>query len=96
MATLIYNAHIYLERDRFADAILIDEGLVKAVGTLEEVSAAAPADAERWDARGRTVVPGFNDSHQHLFNTGIALADVRLHTARSIADVKRLTLEYIE
>lgn len=96
MATLIYNAHIYLERGRFAEAILIADGLVKAVGTLEEVSAAAPADAERWDARGRTVVPGFNDSHQHLFNTGIALADVRLHTARSIADVKRITLEYIE
>ena len=96
MATLIYNAHIYLERERFAEALLEVDGVVRAVGTLAEVEAQAPADVVRWDAQGRTVVPGFNDSHQHLFNTGISLADIRLHTARSLADIKRLTLEYIE
>lgn len=95
-AVIIRNAQIYLERERFAQSLLSVDGVIKAVGSNEEVAALAPADAAVWDARGRTVVPGFNDSHQHLLNTGIALTSVRLYDARSIADVIRIGREYIE
>ena len=84
MSTLIYNAKIYLERERFAQAMLInDQGRIEAVGTNEEIKALA-GDATCYDAAGRTIVPGFNDSHQHLFNTGIALASVHLQGVTSI------------
>lgn len=96
MSTLIYNAKIYLERERFAQALLInDEGRIEAVGTNEEM-AAISGDATRYDAAGRTIVPGFNDSHQHLFNTGIALASVHLQGVSSIAEVIRRGRQYIE
>ena len=55
------------------------DGIIRAVGSEEEVAAQAPAGTVVWDAAGRTVVPGFNDSHQHLLNTGIALTSIRLN-----------------
>ena len=38
MSTLIYNANIYVQRDVFAQALLVgDDGKIAAVGTEEEV-----------------------------------------------------------
>lgn len=95
-ATLIRNANIYVQRGRFEEALLVEDGFITAIGTNEEIAARAPADAEVFDAQGRTIVPGFNDSHQHLFNTGIALTDIRLHKATSIREVKEIARRYIE
>lgn len=95
-AVLIRNARIYIERGRFESALLAVDGIIRAVGSEEEVAAQAPAGTVVWDAAGRTVVPGFNDSHQHLLNTGIALTSIRLNEARSIEDVVRLSREFIE
>ena len=53
---VIYNAKVYLERDSFAQAILIEGDRIRAVGSNEGILAAAPTDAERFDAAGRTIV----------------------------------------
>lgn len=97
MSTLIYNANIYVERGVFAQALLVgDDGKIAAVGTEDEVRAACTGNETQFDAQGRTIVPGFNDSHQHLFNTGIALAAVRLQGVTSIAEVIERGRRYIE
>lgn len=97
MSSLIYNANIYVQRDVFAQALLVgDDGKIAAVGTEEEVRAACTGNENLYDAQGRTIVPGFNDSHQHLFNTGIALAAVRLQGVTSIAEVIERGRRYIE
>ena len=97
MSTLIYNANIYVERGVFAEALLVgDDGKIAAVGTAAEVRAAANGNETEYDAGGRTIVPGFNDSHQHLFNTGIALAAVRLQGVTSIQEVIERSRRYIE
>lgn len=95
-ALVIRNANIYISRGRFEQSLLIEDGLVKAVGSNDAVAAQAPAGAQVYDAQGRTIVPGFNDSHQHLFNTGIALSDIRLHNVSSIREVKEIARRYIE
>lgn len=95
MATLIHNARIYVERGVFAEALLVEDGIIRAVGTLAEVEASAPAGTLYRDAQGRTIVPGFIDSHQHLLNTGIALTDIALGECRSIADVQETARRWI-
>lgn len=95
MATLIHNARIYVNRGVFAEALLEVDGVIRAVGTLAECEAAAPEGVTRRDAQSRTIVPGFIDSHQHLLNTGIALADIRLGDCRSIADVQETARRWI-
>ena len=82
METVIFNANIYLEREKFAQALLIRDGVIAQVGTNEEVLSAAGADASRMDAQGRTIVPGFNDSHQHLFGVGQMQLSVRSEERR--------------
>ena len=64
MSMILYNGKIYLERDRFAEAVYIDGNIIKAVGTSDEMLAHKTADTELCDLGGKTVIPGLNDSHQ--------------------------------
>ena len=97
MTQAILNARIYIERGVFAEALLIDEnGRIAAVGTNDDILALLPENAETWDAKGRTVVPGFNDSHLHLLTKGTMLEDIELLGAERIADVQARCRRYIE
>jgi len=49
-------------------AVLIDRGRVQAAGPRDQVH--VPADAERIDAEGLTVLPGLIDCHVHLRSRG--------------------------
>lgn len=96
MTTAILNAHIYLSRDTFAEALLVnDDGFIEAVGTDAEIRSAMPEGTTVCDAQGRTIVPGFNDSHMHLMMKGEMLEAIQLLGATSIADVQARCREYI-
>lgn len=93
--TALINGHIYLNRGQFAQALLIRDDRIALVGTTEAIQAATPADAEVVDLAGRTVIPGFNDSHLHLAAKGEALDDIDLLGAQSIAEVTQRVQTYI-
>lgn len=95
-ALVIHNGKIYIEKHHFEEAVLVMDGIIKAVGSNDDILAAAPRDAKLYDAKGRTVVPGFNDSHQHLQSVGENLASIQLLGADSIAEVKRRVRAFIE
>jgi imidazolonepropionase len=46
-------------------AVLVRDGLIAAVGASPEIEAQASPDAERIDATGSVVMPGFVDAHTH-------------------------------
>jgi len=54
------------EHDSLAEALLVQDGRIVAVGSERAVHAAARAETEVLDVGGRTVVPGFIDVHNHL------------------------------
>jgi predicted amidohydrolase YtcJ len=68
---IIYNAKVYLRRHEFAQAALIENGRVAAVGADSDIAARAPSDAVRINAHGRLLLPGFYDSHLHLIGVGL-------------------------
>ena len=84
MDTIIKNAKIYVESGRFESAMLIRDGYIIAVGDIGEIEALA-GQHKVIDAEGRTIVPGFIDSHMHLYNVGVSLRCVRLHGVSSVA-----------
>ena len=49
-----------------ATAVLVRGGRVAAVGSDDDVRAAAASRAELYDLCGRTVIPGMVDAHCHL------------------------------
>ncbi len=95
MALVIHNAKIYVQRDCFAEALLIDGGKIQAVGSNEEILQGAPG-AETFDAQGRTVIPGFNDSHLHLQFVGANLRSVNLHGSCSVKEIIQRAKAFIE
>jgi len=93
---ILYNGKIYKNKGDFGSALYIEGGVIKAVGTDAEVFAAAPADSPRFDLGGRTVVPGFNDSHMHLQNVGQLMQSVQLLGCGSITEMQQAVRDYIE
>lgn len=94
-ATVIFNGHLYINRGHFEQAALIIDGTIRAIGSNEAILAQAPANAERFDAQGRTIVPGFNDSHLHLLSVGENLEEIRLLGMTSIAQCEQTVRRYI-
>src|SRR4051794_4577086 len=72
-----------------ATALAIAGERILAVGDDQAITALAGPDTRRLDLAGRTVVPGFNDSHVHLWKVGMLLTQVnaRPAAAPAIADL---------
>jgi predicted amidohydrolase YtcJ len=66
---VIHNAKVYLERGSFTQAVLVHDDRIAATGTNEEIISKAPG-VERINAEGGLLLPGFNDSHLHLYAVG--------------------------
>lgn len=54
--------------DETAEAVLVRDGRVAAVGSTDDVLQAAGPRAERQDLDGATVIPGLVDTHPHLLH----------------------------
>ena len=91
--TLIHNAAVRtmdLSRPR-AEAILLDNGVIAAVGTLPDCEAATKPGCRRINARGRLVLPAFQDAHIHLLHGGLGLAtSAQLFLAKSVSELQAL------
>ncbi len=70
-----------------AQAILVEEGVVKAVGDDAQVMPRADAATRVIDLEGRTVIPGLNDSHTHVIRGGLSFnMELRWEGVPSLAD----------
>jgi predicted amidohydrolase YtcJ len=73
--------------DHPAQAIAIRDGVVSAVGRDDELLRLADELTATVDLRGRVVIPGFTDAHNHALETGANLARLQLASHRSLAGV---------
>ena len=71
-AVIIANANILTMNPRqpHASAMAFRDGKIIAVGDLATVKKAAGNDYEYFDLNGKTVVPGFIESHDHMVQFG--------------------------
>ncbi|MGH7888438.1 MAG: amidohydrolase family protein [Candidatus Binatia bacterium] len=56
------------ERFSIAQALAVRDGKVMAVGTNTEILNLAGPKTQRLDLKGKTIIPGFIDTHSHLFD----------------------------
>jgi len=52
------------------EALFVRDGKIAAVGKLSDVEALATPDTRRVNLEGRTLLPGFNDAHVHIWKVG--------------------------
>jgi predicted amidohydrolase YtcJ len=70
-----------------ARAVAVKDGRIFRVGTDDEVRQAIGKSTRVWDLKGRVVVPGFIESHNHTLMFGLGLSAVDLTEARSIEEI---------
>ncbi len=71
---------------RYVSALLVENGLVTAAGSLEQLAAGLPNGTEHVDLEGAFMMPGFNDAHLHLGEGARHVRSVQLAGARSLAE----------
>lgn len=72
---ILYNGAIHTlnPAQPTAEAVAVRGGKILAAGTLDEIENLTHANTRRIDLAGRTLVPGFNDAHVHLWKVGMLL-----------------------
>ncbi|GIU81530.1 MAG: hypothetical protein KatS3mg006_0594 [Pyrinomonadaceae bacterium] len=77
-----------------AEAIAVWGNKIVAVGSNEEIKALIGDKTKVIDAKGRLVLPGFNDSHLHFMEGGASLSSVDLRDAKSPEEFVRRIKEF--
>ena len=96
---LIYNANILSPHNGFTrgdtDAMLVSGNTIQAVGKLEDIESLAGLNTRLIDAKHHTLMPGFHDTHIHLWKVGNLLGSMLdLRTASSLDEMLMLLQQY--
>ncbi len=72
---IFFHAKVFTgdPQNPYAEAVAIRGDKIVAVGNLAEVEKSASAKAERIDLEGKSLFPGFIDSHSHSIDGGLGL-----------------------
>ncbi len=87
---VLVNVKVVTVDDRFSirEAVAIREERILAVGTSAEIRALAGPNTRVIDLKGRTVLPGLIDSHNHMLRAGFRWPqEVRLDEAASVEEI---------
>ena len=78
------------------EAVALAGNRILAVGSEAEVKALASAETKVIDAKGATVMPGFNEAHMHIFPGSVSLRQLNLHGIQGFEPLKAAILDYAE
>ena len=97
---ILYNGIIVTVDKNFsiAEAVAIGGGKFLKVGGNAEVRALADPETKEVDLKGKTVVPGFIDTHPHMLHEGIGRAtpSVPIIGLHSIEAIKKRIAEWVQ
>ena len=69
-----------------AEAIAVSDGEIIAIGTTKAIQTLADAETRVIDAKGKLVIPGFNDAHVHFAAIGNTFSSVKLDDVKTAAE----------
>lgn len=87
---IVVNGNVYTaDKDRrMAEAVAIQGNKILMVGSNREVQRLRRPQTVVVDAKGGTVLPGFNDAHVHMLSGALALTQINLLEARTLPEVE--------
>ena len=95
MKTILFNGKGYVEREKFVEAVLIEDGIIKQIGTNEEILKNTGID-EKIDCKGNTVIPGLNDSHMHILSFAERMYQVKINDCKTIDEMIERCRDFIK
>lgn len=103
MERVFYNGRIITmekenaqeELTKAPEAVLVRDGLIAAVGSLEEVLGLAGDEAVKCDLKGKCLMPSFIDSHSHFVMNGQMASWADLSACESFEDIAGVLRAYI-
>lgn len=95
---IIFNANIRTMAEKIprATALAVAGGKIMAIGDDKPILAMASPGTTRIDARGRLVLPGFNDAHVHFMAIGNGFSSIDLSGAKSASEMATAITRYAE
>lgn len=96
MRKIYFNGNIITVNDKqpIVDAILVENGKIVKVGLKEEILKLKNDDTELVDLDGKTMLPGFIDSHGHIIAVAQTLMIVNLSDANSKEEFIEMLKDY--
>nr|MBA3270337.1 amidohydrolase family protein [Acidobacteriota bacterium] len=87
---IVVNGNVYTSDvdNPTAEAVAVQGNKILMVGSNRDVQRLRRAQTLVVDARGGTVLPGFNDAHLHFLSGGLALRQVNLLDAETLAEIE--------
>lgn len=98
MRTVYFGGNIITmesENDR-PGAVLVEDGIIKKVGTRQELIAEAGKDAKLVDLMSKTLLPAFIDSHSHIVTLAQNLNKADLSGAKNFEEIVSILQEFKE
>ncbi len=92
MKLILHNANIFTSDplNPFANAIVLDNTNILAVGNNEDILVLADHRSRSIDLRGYSILPGLTDSHIHLRQYGLSLSKINCE-----GDLKHVCIEKV-
>ncbi len=93
---IITNAKVYTvdTENPTAEAVAIRGNKIVYVGNAENVEPFLGPDTIFYDGHGRTLLPGFIDSHFHLMHGALGMGDIQCYAIGSLAELETAVTEY--
>ena len=92
---VLINGRIYTLAGKVAEAIAMGEELIQKIGTTAEMKEFIGEDTKVINLEGKSVVPGFNDTHVHVVGYGAAMNAIDLNNVQSIDELIAKCKDYI-
>jgi len=87
--TAFYNGDVITldPKNPLAEAVVVRDGRIMAVGVHEEIRSEIAACPVRIDLGGKTLLPGFTDAHAHVVGLGNAMMQLDLVGTKSFDQI---------
>ena len=92
------NAHVFTsdESNPYAEMVVVQDNRIVYVGETANAESWRGPDTRVIDAQGKTLLPGFIDSHFHLLWGCIWLGSAQLQEVKTKEDLKKVLLDFAE
>ncbi len=93
-----YNGNILTMEDEVmsVECVVVEDDKIAFCGSLESGNKYIDEYTEKIDLKGRTLLPGFNDSHMHLLNYSFSQFKADLFEIDSIVTMQNKLISFVE